>query len=201
MSAYGFSRAVLGLPFRLLYRIRITGKEHLPKEGACLTIANHISFLDPIFLALALPRKQRFIAKKCLTAHAALRLVFRIYDVLIVEEGESNLATIRASIRTLKAGGCIALFPQGKRIPGEAPEPSQAMAGLMLMANGAQADILPVSIIAKGNKPRLFRRTTVAIGAPIPYAAYHAAETESGRNAAAAYCFAQVCKPITENSL
>lgn len=198
MSFYGFGRVVVGAVFRVLYRIRVVGRENEPKEGAYLSVANHISFLDPLFVAIALRRKQRFIAKQILASHAALRLVFKVFDVLTVQEGESNLAAFRAAIGTLREGRCIGIFPQGKRIPHEDPLPEQAMGGLMVIANGAKADILPVSIVTKGNKPRLFRRITVVIGKPIPYEAYHAVEKESGRNQAAAHCFAAVCAPVTE---
>lgn len=201
MSFYGFGRAVLSVVFRALYRVRIVGRENEPKEGAFLTIANHISFVDPIFIAIALRRKQRFIAKQSLAVHAVLRLVFRVFHVLTVQEGENNLATFRAAINTLKNGDCIAIFPQGKRVPGADPLPSQAMGGLLVIAGNARADILPVSIAVKGNKPRPFRRTTVIIGKPVPYAAYRAVEKRSGRNEAAAYCFSRVCAPITEGSV
>ena len=198
MGFYGVARGVMGGLFRVLYRVRVVGQENEPREASYVSIANHISFLDPIFAAIALRRKQRFIAKQELTSHSALRLVFRIFDVLTVQEGESNLATFRAAIQTLREGGCIGLFPQGKRIPYEAPLPTQAMGGLLVIANGAKADILPVSIVIKGNKPRPFRRTTIVISKPVPYETYHAEEQASGRNQAAASCFARVCAPITE---
>lgn len=201
MGFYGFARAVVGALFRVLYRIRVVGRENEPQEGAYLSVANHISFLDPVFVAISLRRKQRFIAKQVLTSHAALRLVFKVFDVLTVQEGEGNLAAFRAAIGTLREGKCIGIFPQGKRIPHEDPLPSQAMGGLMVIANGAKADILPVSIVTKGNKPRLFRRVTVIIGKPIPYETYHAVEKESGRNQAAAHCFAAVCARVTENRI
>lgn len=198
MQFYRIGQVVLSPLFRVLYRIRIVGRENEPAEGAYLSIANHISFLDPVLVAIALRRKQRFIAKQELTSHAILRLVFSVFDVLTVQEGENNLATFRAAIQTLREGDCIGLFPQGKRIPGADPLPSQAMGGMLLIANGAQADLLPVSIMTSGNKPRLFRRTTIVIGKPIPYAEYHAVERQNGRNEAAAHCFAQVCAPFTE---
>lgn len=198
MRFYRVARAVAGSVIRLLYRVRVVGRENEPKEGAYLSIANHISFLDPLFVAIALRRTQRFIAKQELAAHAVLRLVFRVFDVLTVQEGESNLAAFRAAIQTLRDGNCIGIFPQGKRVPFDDPLPSQAMGGLLVIANGAKADILPVSILVKGNKPRPFRRTTVVIGKPIPYEVYHAEEQTSGRSGAAAYCFARVCAPVTE---
>ena len=201
MGFYGFFRAVFGALFRVLYRIRVVGRENEPQEGAYLSIANHISFLDPVFVAVALKRKQRFIAKQELTSHATLRLVFKVFDVLTVQAGENNLAAFRAAIRTLREGRCIGLFPQGTRIPNADPLPAQAMGGMMVIANGSKADILPVSILTKGNKPRLFRKITVVIGKPIPYEAYHAVEKDSGRNQAAAHCFAAVCDPVTEKKL
>ncbi len=200
MSLYGLARALVSGVFHVLYRVRVVGRENEPAEGAYVSVANHISFLDPIFVSVALRRKQRFLAKRVLTTHAALRAVFRVFDVLVVQEGESNLSALREAIKTLREGRCVGLFPQGKRIPCEDPLPEQAMGGLVVIANGAKAPVLPVSIIVKGNKPRPFRKTLVRIGEPIPYEVYHAEEQANGRNAAAAACFARVCGPVAEGS-
>ncbi len=200
MSLYGLARALVSGVFHVLYRVRVVGRENEPAEGAYVSIANHISFLDPVFVSIALHRKQRFLAKRVLTTHAALRVVFKVFDVLTVQEGESNLSSLREAIKTLREGRCIGLFPQGTRIPRENPQPSQAMGGLIVIATGAKAPVLPVSIIIKGNRPRPFRRTLIRIGEPIPYEVYHAEEKANGRNAAAATCFAQVCEPVAEGN-
>ncbi len=39
------------------YRLRIIGREHVPRRGAVLIAANHVSWLDGFFLAAACPRR------------------------------------------------------------------------------------------------------------------------------------------------
>src|SRR5213596_844531 len=53
------------LPVKLLYRLRATGLEHVPREGGFVLAANHTSNFDPWPLALPLfPRRWlRFMAK------------------------------------------------------------------------------------------------------------------------------------------
>ncbi len=198
MSFYGFCKAAFGGLFRLLYRVRVVGAEREPTDRPYLACANHSSYIDPVLLAVSLRQKQRFIAKQTLTNHFHMRVVFSVFDVLTVSRDGNNLSTFRAAIRTLKEGGCIALFPQGTRMPGVNPDPSQAMAGMMMIAGGAKADILPVSILTDSRKPRLFRKTTVIIGEAIPFSVYRGMEQEKGRDGAASYCFEKVCAPFRE---
>lgn len=184
-------------PFiRLVFRMRITGRENEPLDRPYVIIANHTSFADPLLLAATLRRKQRFLAKQALRAHWWMRALFRVFDVLPVQAGGNNLLTFRAAIRTLREGGCIALFPQGTRMPYQAPQPEQAMGGVIPIASGAKADILPVSFVTASEKAKPFRKTLAVVGKPIPYEAYRALATENGAQAAAASCFAAVCKPI-----
>lgn len=196
MSVYGVCKGAFGWIFRLVYRVRIVGSENEPQDRACLVCANHASYIDPVLLVCVLKRRQRFLAKQALSKHWYLRLLFRAFDVLPVCEGGNNLLTFRRSIRTLREGNDIALFPQGKRIPYTDPLPEQAMGGMLVIASGAKADILPVSILCACRKPKPFRKTTIRIGRPIPYAEWSAYAKEHGREAAGQYCFARVCEPF-----
>ncbi len=198
MSVYGVCKGLFGGLFRLIYRVRVIGRENEPKDRACLVCANHASYIDPVLLAAVLRRKQRFLAKKSLSRHWYLRLLFRAFGVLTVSEGDNNLLTFRQAIRTLRAGEDVALFPQGKRIPYTDPLPEQAMGGMLVIAAGAKADVLPVSILTACRKPKPFRKTTVRIGRPIPYAEWSAYANENGREQAARACFARVCEPFRE---
>src|SRR5260370_12580998 len=49
---------------RVGFRIRIEGREHVPRRGPVIFAANHRSFLDSIFLPLAIGwRRLTFVAK------------------------------------------------------------------------------------------------------------------------------------------
>src|SRR5256885_15772047 len=48
---------------RLCFRIRVEGREHIPRQGPAILASNHISFCDSFFLPLVVPRRVRYIAK------------------------------------------------------------------------------------------------------------------------------------------
>src|SRR5271166_440689 len=49
---------LLGPALRLLFRPKVTGLEHIPREGGAIVAANHVSFLDPLLLPLVVPRRR-----------------------------------------------------------------------------------------------------------------------------------------------
>ena len=49
------------LVVRLIYRLRVYGRNHLSKTGPALLISNHVSYADWLVLMAASRRKLRFI--------------------------------------------------------------------------------------------------------------------------------------------
>ena len=60
---YWMVKGTLTPVLRAGYRIRVEGREHVPREGAAILAANHRSFLDSIFLPLVVRRRVTFVAK------------------------------------------------------------------------------------------------------------------------------------------
>ena len=61
---YWVFKAILKPPLRSLYRIRVEGLENVPKKGAAIVAANHVSFLDSFFIPLVIPRRKvTYLAK------------------------------------------------------------------------------------------------------------------------------------------
>ncbi|HEX4613823.1 MAG TPA: hypothetical protein VH092_36920, partial [Urbifossiella sp.] len=48
---------VAGLVVRLLYRLRVYGRERVPRVGGCLLVANRVGPLDRLVLRAACPRR------------------------------------------------------------------------------------------------------------------------------------------------
>ena len=59
---YAFARVLLVSVVRLYGRFRVTGAGNLPARGAAILVSNHPSDVDPILLAIALPRTLHFMA-------------------------------------------------------------------------------------------------------------------------------------------
>ena len=62
-KSYGFLRWTLSAPLRFLLRVKIHGIENVPKSGATILAANHLSHVDPLVVILASRRKTHYLAK------------------------------------------------------------------------------------------------------------------------------------------
>ena len=50
-----------------IFRVKVVGKENVPKDGGMILAVNHKSNWDPIFAGAYCPRPLRFMAKSLIT--------------------------------------------------------------------------------------------------------------------------------------
>jgi 1-acyl-sn-glycerol-3-phosphate acyltransferase len=113
--AYFLAGVFTGLPVQLLFRLRVKGKEHLPREGGYVLSANHVSNLDPWPLGWPLfPRQVRFMAKAELY-RSPLWPVLRFGGAFKVRRGEGDEEAIETAVRLAREGEVVAIFPEGTR--------------------------------------------------------------------------------------
>jgi 1-acyl-sn-glycerol-3-phosphate acyltransferase len=167
---YAVVRAILQPLLRSYFRMRITGTEHIPREGAAIIAPNHKSFWDSFFVALATPRHVRFMAKTELIEGRAGRLLVRL-GAFPVRRGRSDADALETAEEILRQGGLLALFPEGTRVrdPDALGEPRRG-AGRLALESGAP--LVPAAIsgtdhLWAGPVPKP-KRVQVAFSEPIP---------------------------------
>jgi len=113
---YLVAAVLTGPPVKLLFRLKSSGTEHLPREGGYVLSANHLSNFDPWPLGLPLfPRRQiRFMAKSELF-RSPLRPILRFGGAFEVRRGEGDTKAIETAVRLAKEGEVVAIFPEGTR--------------------------------------------------------------------------------------
>ncbi|MBM3676704.1 MAG: 1-acyl-sn-glycerol-3-phosphate acyltransferase [Actinobacteria bacterium] len=107
----------LSLPvLRLVYRLRSSGAEHLPRQGGYVLAANHNSNFDPWPLAIPLfPRRfLRFMAKSELF-WPPLGWVIAASGGFKVRRGERDTEAIETAARLAREGHVVVMFPEGTR--------------------------------------------------------------------------------------
>ena len=170
--------AVLWPVFHLLYPIKVTGRANVP-EGAAVICPNHTHALDPFFVVFAFRRKHilRAMAKAELMRVPVLGWLLRRVGVFGVERGSADIGAVKTSLRYLKDGRKLLMFPEGTRVSeGESVE---AKTGAAMFSTRAGVPIVPVYIEAR---KRLFRRNRVVIGQPfMPQIAGRKGTTEEYR--------------------
>ncbi len=192
---YRLLHGCAGWLIRFLFRIKITGRKNVPKQGGYVVCSNHVSLIDVFALGASFPRQLRFLAKSELFRIPILAPVIRSLGAVSVDRAGSDVKAIKRSIEIVKDGALFSVFPQGHRYPKVNPAETPIKNGIGMIAHRAQAGIIPVCIKMKNQKYCLFRRTHVLIGKPISIGelGLHEGGNEAYANAAG-IAFQEVCR-------
>ena len=155
--------------FKLVYRLKVYGKENIPKDNNYIVAANHLSTLDPPLVAAIMPRPVCFMAKQELFEIKFLRWWLDWLGAFAVNREHLGASTIKTAKSIKQTDWVLGLFPQGTReINGNMDNISRGFAGL---AKTLKCDILPVGIVGAIKKDRkpFESHIQINIGKPIPY--------------------------------
>ncbi|MBE0634543.1 1-acyl-sn-glycerol-3-phosphate acyltransferase [Candidatus Bipolaricaulota bacterium] len=150
---------------KILFRIRVSGRENIKADGEYIAVARHRSFWDALVLAVGLGVFNRihFIARTgLLRGNPLVQPIIRAFSTIIDREnfGKSDF---RRMLVAMKEERLIGLFPEGTT-----RRSVDAKAGAIHFAQLTGKRILPVNIIATGpyppQYPFAFPRLRVSIG-------------------------------------
>jgi 1-acyl-sn-glycerol-3-phosphate acyltransferase len=172
---------VLGVCFR----IKVEGRENVPKRGPVILASNHRSFLDSIFLPLVLRRRVTFVAKAEYFDDPKTAWFFRGVGQIPIrrEGGSASERALTSASEVLAAGGVFGIYPEGTRTrDGFLHRGHTGVARLSLRTG---TPIVPVGLIGTDEvqpvdkrMPRIFRRVTLRFGEPLDTARYADADVE-----------------------
>jgi 1-acyl-sn-glycerol-3-phosphate acyltransferase len=170
-------RGVIRLLLAIFYRrIEVVGAERIPASGGLIVAANHHnSIVDAMILLAVVPRQLRALGKAQLFDHPLIGPFLRLLGALPVnrrqeagDDPRKNDALFAATTQTLREGGGIVIFPEGRT----QPEPvllelRTGTARMLLAAGPTEVTLLPVGLVFE--KPGIFRegRALVVIGEPV----------------------------------
>jgi 1-acyl-sn-glycerol-3-phosphate acyltransferase len=128
-------------------RLRVYGVERIPRSGAVLLVANHLGAIDPVAIALRIPRMVRILAKAEILTFPVLGGLARLGAVIPIRRGESDREALRTVVDQLWDGQAALVFPEGtfRRVP----EPAAMAAvkpGAAWLALRTGATVVPVGI-------------------------------------------------------
>ncbi len=136
--SYRILRAIAWFLCKALFRLKTTGLRNIPKEGGAIIAANHSSYIDPVALAVAIPRRISWIVRK------------DVYDVWWLEGLFASTGMIREggsvdkAIKLLEQGGLVGIFPEGTRSPDGKPRAGRKGASVMALKTGVP--VIPCGI-------------------------------------------------------
>ena len=138
------------LPFFLYNRIRVSGRENIP-SAPFIICANHTSLTDPLVAAIAMTRRRlvHFMAKSEFFDIPVFGWLLRKVKAFPVKRGKSDISAIKNSLRILRQGEILGIFPEGTRV--DSFDASEAKTGAAMIAAKAMVPVIPV-FISPGRK-------------------------------------------------
>ena len=158
---FPIAKVIARIFFPILFRIKCVGKENIPKDGKFILASNHLSAFDPVVYCVVMPRRVFFLGKEELFEKKFNYWILTHLQGIPIKRDKGDLSAIEYSIKVLKEGNILGIFPEGTRSKTGRPLPARA--GVALIANKTEADVLPVCIYFEG-KMRIFKKVTIRFG-------------------------------------
>jgi long-chain acyl-CoA synthetase len=180
---------------RGLFRLRVEGLEHLPREAPYLLAPNHTSYLDPPVLAACLPLAR--LRQVCWAGWTGVmfrgpltRLLSRIARVVPVDPERGLTSTLGIGRAVLERDLALAWFPEGQRSKDGSLQPFLPGVGWLIEKTGVAT--VPVFIegtheaLPPGRRRPRLRPVRVRFGPAISAHELLAGDDTQERHAAAA---------------
>ncbi len=167
---YWVVRAVLQPALLAYFRVRRTGRQHIP-DGPVILAANHRSFLDPFIVGICLRRPIYFVTKRELFKNPLIGWLLNCLGAFPIRRAEADEQSIETANELLANGQAIVIFPEGTRQPGGALGEPKRGVGRLALESGAP--VVPIAIIGSERARRGWRirpvKVKVRCGPPLTF--------------------------------
>ena len=186
--AYWIVKAVLWPLLRLVYRVRITGRDQVPRRGPAVLAANHQSFCDSLFIPLVVRRRVTYLAKAEYFDQKRTAWFFRAVGQIPIHRtgGDASARALATAKEVLEAGGVIALYPEGTRSTDG--HVHRGRTGVARLAMECGVPVIPVGVEGtdrvqpRGSRwLRPFLPVRISFGAPMTFDSAGLVDAETGR--------------------
>lgn len=99
----------------IMYTITAKGVENVPRSGPFILLANHASYLDPVFLVAACNSYVRFFTTGEMMRTRIGRWFFNGMGSIPTSRYKVDSASVRAFLTAIKTGDIVGIFPEGER--------------------------------------------------------------------------------------
>lgn len=166
---YKFLRIILLGFIKTFFPFRVINGENAKIDGAVLIISNHLSNVDSFMVGACFKEKIFFLCKKEWFEKRFFAKLLGKLGAIPIDRENVDLNAFKESLKTLKNGDKLAVFPEGTRNKTGA-ELLPVKAGAALIAVKAKVDILPVFI---KRKSKFLKKNEIYVGKKISLSDYY----------------------------
>ena len=142
---YWILRPLLWIFYKVLYRVKVFGKENLIKKGKSIVVCNHLGKADVLAVGALYPNKTTFLSKIEWYDNKVLGWFLRKLGSIPLDRDKPSLSSIKEGLQVLKDDNRLAIFPEGRR-NFETNDLQEIKQGTALFAIKGQAQITPIII-------------------------------------------------------
>lgn len=165
---YRALRVLLCPVVKIFFPFEIKGLENLNQlQGSYILCSNHLSNLDPVFLAVSHKRTIRFMAKAELFKNPFFAYIFTKLGAFSINRGRGDRGAISFAENILQNEEILGIFIEGTR--SKTGEFLRPRSGVSFLAYKSKSMVVPVCITGggKNNKVRIFKKTRILYGKPV----------------------------------
>jgi len=177
-------RFVAWLLVNLLYRIRMTGEENIPRNGPVVLVCNHVSFVDALVLGGCVHRPIRFVMYYKIFQIPLLKFLFRNAKAIPIASAREDDALLEEAFHQIEteldAGNVVCIFPEGGITRDGEVQPFRP--GIERIIERRSVPVIPVALAGLWGSwfsrqsggglrkipGKLLARVDVRIGEPVP---------------------------------
>ena len=166
--AWSIGNPVMGGSAALMTRLRVYGKDRVPRTGGLVVAYNHLSWIDIPAFGWSSPRTIYFLAKAEAHAIPLVGAYLRLFGSFGVRRGESDSEAVRRMRDVVRAGNALGIFAEGTRQRSGKLGPVQPGAAMAAL----QENVPVVCAAIYGShewKPGNFKPVSIAYGEPMRF--------------------------------
>jgi len=139
---------ILRLAFKVIWRLKVSGTENIPRIGKCILCVNHSSYLDAFIVEVSMPASLRkglfFIGFRAYFEQPFIKNIIKYIRVIPIDPGMYFVEAMQASSYVLKNNKIVCIFPEAQRtIDGNVKEFKK---GVGILAKELNIPLIPVLI-------------------------------------------------------
>jgi len=167
----------------VLFSFRLVHPERMIEEGPALLAMNHQSFIDPPMAGISCTRELHTLARDTLFKPPLMRWILPKINVIPLDRSGGDMSAVKLSIRLIKEGKAMLMFPEGTRTKDGNLQPAQPGIGFIIAKT--LVPVVPMRIFgAYESLPRSGKKfrpgpVTIVIGEPIYFTK---ADLDGGRD-------------------
>jgi 1-acyl-sn-glycerol-3-phosphate acyltransferase len=141
-------RFIVWLLASTIYRLRYTGRERVPRQGAAVIVANHVSFIDWFVITAACRRPVQFVMDHRIFKTPVLGTLFKLSKAIPIAPAKEDAAATEKAFAdisaALKAGNLVCIFPEGKITADGELNPFQP--GVQRILSADPVPVIPIAL-------------------------------------------------------